>query len=192
MSGLGKTQLSALLLAGGQGSRLGGRDKGLMPWQGQPIAAHVAAMLRPLVGEVIISCNRNHREYRRWADQLVSDQQADYPGPLAGILSGLSACKTSHLLVIPCDLPRLDQALLMQLIEQAASQPNIPWLIKTGESWQPLVSLIPRNLLADLQHAWDEGQRSPLRWLLRQPHGALMLPADDPRLHNANCLEDWR
>lgn len=192
MTATSKIQLSALLLAGGQGSRLGGRDKGLMAWQGQPIAAHLVALARPLVSEVIISCNRHHEQYQRWADQLVSDQQADYPGPLAGILSGLYACNSSHLLVMPCDLPQLDQALLSQLLEHAASQPTMPWLIKTGDTWQPLVTVIPRRLLPTLQCAWDQGQRSPLRWLLNQPHGVLTLPAEDPRLHNANSPEDWQ
>lgn len=187
-----KIQPSLLLLAGGQGSRVGGRDKGLMVWQGQPIAAHLVALTRPLVGEVIISCNRNHDQYQRWADQLVSDRPGEYPGPLAGILSGLHACKTSHLLVVPCDLPQLDQMLLAQLLGQAASQPSIPWLVKAGDAWQPLVSVIPLRLLPELQQAWDQGQRSPLRWLLGQRHAVLTLPADDARLHNANRPEDWR
>lgn len=192
MSVISNKQLSLLLLAGGQGSRLNGRDKGLMPWQGQPIAAHLVALVRPLVSEVIISCNRNHALYQRWADQLVSDQDADYPGPLAGILSGLKVCTGSHLLIVPCDLPNLDQALLVQLIEHAASEPAIPWVTRTGETWQPLVSLIPQCSLAELQQAWEQGQRSPLRWMLGQAHGVFRLPADDPRLRNANRIEDWQ
>ncbi len=192
VSTIDKTQLSALLLAGGRGSRLGGQDKGLVPWQGQPIASHLINIIRPLVGEVIISCNRTHSQYQRWADQVVSDPQADYPGPLAGILSGLYACKGSHLLVVACDLPHLDQVLLVQLLERAASEPSVPCLIKTGVTWQPLVSVIPRNALPDLQDAWQRDQRSPLRWLLGQPHVVLELPADDPRLHNANRVEDWQ
>lgn len=185
-------QLSLLLLAGGQGSRLGGRDKGLMLWQGQPIAAHLVTLIRPLVGEVIISCNRNHEIYQAWSDRLVSDKEPEYPGPLAGILGGLNACASSHLLVVPCDLPKLDQQLLMQLIEQAAGQPEKPCLIKAGENWQPLVSVIPRCLLPGLERAWEQGQRSPLRWLLGQDAGVVSLPSEDPRLHNANRPEDWR
>ena len=192
MNAIDRTQLTVLLLAGGQGSRLGGRDKGLMPWQGQPIAKHLVDMVRPLACEVIISCNRHHQIYQDWADRIVSDQQADYPGPLVGILAGLAECNTSHLLVIPCDLPHLDQTLLLQLLEQVASQPSMPWLIKASEAWQPLVSVIPQHLLADLQHAWSEGQRSPLRWFLGQIHGVFPVPAYDPRLHNANHPEDWQ
>ncbi|MFN3580042.1 MAG: molybdenum cofactor guanylyltransferase MobA [Pseudomonas sp.] len=189
---LQEKHLGALLLAGGEGRRLGGRDKGLMPWNGRPIAVHLIEMLEGLVNEVIISCNRNHEQYAQWADRLVSDPQGDFPGPLAGILEGLRGCTGSHLLVLPCDLPGLDRELLTQLLAQAAQTPEQPCLVRAGEQWQPLLAVIPRALLANLQQAWDQGQRSPRRWLLNQAHSVLQLPAEDPRLHNANCPEDWR
>lgn len=184
--------LSALLLAGGQGSRLGGRDKGLMPWQGEPIAAHLAALLRQVADEVLISCNRNHDQYRVFADVLVSDSEEGFPGPLAGMLSGLATCRGSHLLILPCDLPHLDVALLHQLIERARSQPEQPWLVRTGELWQPLVSIIPLALSADLETFWSEGHRSPMRWFMAREFGVLELAEEDPRLHNANRPEDWQ
>lgn len=184
--------LSAVLLAGGQGSRLGGRDKGLMHWQGQPIAAQLTQRLRSVCASVLISCNRNHGQYRQWADALVTDADPGYQGPLAGILSAVRACHTSHLLVIPCDLPQLPASLLHELAVQARRQPDRIWLIKTGRHWQPLVSIIPVSLDASLAQAWDDGQRSPLRWMLGQPHGVLRLAEDDPRLHNANTSLDWQ
>ncbi|HDZ57661.1 MAG TPA: molybdenum cofactor guanylyltransferase MobA [Pseudomonas xinjiangensis] len=182
---------SALLLAGGQGSRLGGRDKGLMPWLGQPIAGRLAHILRDVSNQVIISCNRNHDQYAQWADLLVSDQEAGFPGPLAGILRGLEYCAGTHLLVIPCDLLYLDATLLRDLLELAQSRPEQPWLVKTGERWQPLVSVIPLALASDLQAFWDAGHRSPMRWILARPYGVIELQEDDPRLHNANLPEDW-
>lgn len=191
MTGIDTSQLSALLLAGGQGSRLGGRDKGLMPWQGRPVAAHLAELIRPLVGELIISCNRHQALYQLWADQLVADQEPGYPGPLAGILAGLQACSGSHLLIIPCDLPYLETALPEHLLQRAATQPDIPWLVRSGDAWQPLLSVIPRHLLPAMQLDWAQGQRSPLRWLRDQPHGVLALPGGDRRLYNANDLKDW-
>ena len=109
--------LSGLLLAGGQGSRLGGRDKGLMQWRGEVVSARLASLLRPRVGQLLISCNRNQASYAQWADQLVGDPLPDYPGPMAGMLAGLRACRGSHLLVLPCDLPALDGALLDALLE---------------------------------------------------------------------------
>ncbi|RHW22075.1 molybdenum cofactor guanylyltransferase MobA [Pseudomonas jilinensis] len=192
MSESTKFQLSGLLLAGGQGSRLGGRDKGLMPWAGRPVAEHLVELLRTQVGEVLISCNRNQQRYQLWADIVVGDAQADYPGPLAGILAGLKACSGSHLLIVPCDLPRLEQALLVQLCELAREQPERPVLARSAEAWQPLLAVIPKACLPALEQAWQAGQRSPLRWLLGENASVLELPADDPQLLNANRLEDWQ
>jgi molybdopterin-guanine dinucleotide biosynthesis protein A len=103
----------------------------------------------------------------------------------------LRACHGTHLLVFPCDLPWLDCALLELLRDQAQSQPERPCLVRTGEQWQPLLTVIPKALLPALQTAWNEGQRSPLRWLLNQSHAVVQLPPGDPRLHNANTLADW-
>ncbi|UAW97314.1 molybdenum cofactor guanylyltransferase MobA [Halopseudomonas nanhaiensis] len=183
--------LSAVLLAGGQGSRLGGRDKGLMDWHGQPVAQRLAARLRSVAAPIMISCNRNQEQYRQWADALVTDDVPDFPGPLAGILGAIRLCRTSHLLVIPCDLPQLPPELLEDLASHARQEPECVWLVRTGEHWQPLVSIIPASRWASLSQAWKDGQRSPLRWLLAQSHRVLQLPEGDPRLHNANTPEDW-
>ena len=77
-------QCSILLLAGGRGQRMGGQDKGLVTWQGQPLIAYAQRVARPLTDDLIISCNRNPDQYARFADQLVSDGNDDFAGPLAG------------------------------------------------------------------------------------------------------------
>lgn len=184
-------RLSALLLAGGQGSRLGGRDKGLMPWRGEPIAARLTALITGVASEVLISCNRNQDIYQQWADQVILDDEPDFPGPLAGILAGLRACNGTHLLVVPCDMPQVDAELLLLLVDQARSLPAKVCLVRAGEQWQPLLTVIPSALLPDLQLAWSLGQRSPLRWLLNQPHAIVQLDLDDPRLCNANTPAQW-
>ncbi|MGV2834552.1 NTP transferase domain-containing protein, partial [Pseudomonas shirazensis] len=55
---------SVLILAGGRGARMGGRDKGLLEWRGEPLVAHVQRVVRPLTDDVVISCNRNQELYR--------------------------------------------------------------------------------------------------------------------------------
>jgi molybdenum cofactor guanylyltransferase len=191
MSYIGPFTITALILAGGQGSRLGGRDKGLMPWQGKPVAARLAELLRPFCDELLISCNRNQSEYGRWADRLVGDAVPDYPGPLAGILAGLRHCRGTHLLVVPCDLPRLESSVLEELLRKALATPQRPCLTRTGGDWQPLVSVLPGSALPELEAFWEQGGRAPLRWLLTQPHSILQLPAKDQRLANANHMADW-
>lgn len=182
---------SSLLLAGGQGSRLGGRDKGLMSYAGEPVAAHLGRLLRQVSAELLISCNRNQAVYAPLADRLVSDAEPDFPGPLAGILAGLQTCNSAHLLVLPCDMPKVDLPLLQALLACAAQVPERPCMARAGERWQPLLCVIPQALLPQLEAAWQQGQRSPLRWLLAQQATVLDLPADDRRLHNGNSPEDW-
>ncbi|MBM3104376.1 MAG: molybdenum cofactor guanylyltransferase MobA [Pseudomonas sp.] len=176
---------SILLLAGGRGQRMGGQDKGLLPWQGKPLIAHIQAVVRPLTDDLIISCNRNQDQYRPFADQLVSDAHADFPGPLAGVLAGLAVARHRWMLVLACDAPLIDQALISDLMNQANEQDQ-PAMVRQGEFWQPMFSLIPCALRDDFEHAWQQGDRGIQRALLRHPVRALEYGEDDPRLSNFN------
>ncbi|NBF04660.1 molybdenum cofactor guanylyltransferase MobA [Pseudomonas sp. Fl5BN2] len=180
---------SILLLAGGRGARMGGRDKGLLPWQGQPLIAHVHAVVRPFTDDLIISCNRNAEQYRAYADQLVADDaQEDFPGPLAGVLAGLAAARHPWLLILACDAPKIDAALIQALLD-ARTADKRPVMVQQAGQWQPMFSLVPTALLADLRQAWETGERSLLRALDRHRLTALQCALDDPRLSNFNTPE---
>ncbi len=58
--------------------------QGLVAWQGEPLVAHVQRVVRPLSDDLVISCNRNQEAYRTYADQLVGDAEADFPGRWRG------------------------------------------------------------------------------------------------------------
>lgn len=180
---------SILLLAGGRGQRMGGRDKGLLEWQGRPLIAHLHALTRPLTDDLIISCNRNAEHYAPYADRLVADAEEDFPGPLAGILAGLAAARHPHLLVLPCDAPRADLALIEAIRTLARHQPDRAVLIRRGEQWEPLFCLLPKTFLPPLQQVWQAGERSPRRALLSLSILALPCAEHDPRLANLNTPE---
>lgn len=177
---------SVLLLAGGRGQRMGGRDKGLIDWQGRPLIAWLHALVRPLSDDLIISCNRNAEHYVAYADQLVRDAEEDFPGPLAGIRAGLAAARHAHLLVLPCDAPCLDRQLLLTLLQRAGTQPVC---LARGDYLEPLFSLIPRAVQAQVEAAWQAGERSPQRVLRQLGCQTLQCPIDDPRLANLNSPE---
>ena len=174
---------SILLLAGGRGQRMGGRDKGWVTWQGHALIEHMHQVVRPMTADLIISCNRNQSRYRPLADQLVSDPVAGYPGPLTGIIEGLKAARETFLLVLPCDAPQIDAPLLQLLAAQAGPRPV---MLRHGGHWQPLFSLIPTSLLPLLQQQWQSGQRSPQRALVQLDPVAVELPPSDRRLDNFN------
>jgi molybdopterin-guanine dinucleotide biosynthesis protein A len=180
---------SILLLAGGRGQRMGGQDKGLIAWQGEPLIAHLHRRTRALSDDLIISCNRNRERYALFADQLVHDEEEDFPGPLAGIRAGLKVARHPYLLVLPCDVPQIDSSLLDDMRETARQHPGKPLMVRHGDHWEPLLCVIPRALAAAFEQAWNEGERSPGR-IMRTLHAvALQCPANDPRLANLNTPE---
>ena len=180
---------SILLLAGGRGQRMGGQDKGLLDWHGAPLIAHLQRLVRPLTDDLIISCNRNHERYASYADQQVSDDSPDFPGPLAGIRAGLAAARHGHLLILPCDVPQIDVRLLNDLRATAQRNPLLPVMVRHGEFWEPLVCIIPTALRDAVDTAWDAGERSPRKIFLQLGGVGLECPADDPRLANLNTPE---
>ncbi|WLH33988.1 molybdenum cofactor guanylyltransferase MobA [Pseudomonas sp. FP2196] len=177
---------SILLLAGGRGQRMGGQDKGLVEWLGEPLIAHLQRKTRPLTDDLIISCNRNRERYAPFADQLVVDDEDDFPGPLAGIRAGLRAARHSHLLVLPCDVPRIDGALLQSMRETANLHNDKPLMLRHDEHWEPLLCVIPVALLPAFEDAWNAGERSPGRVMRNLGATALHCPDNDPRLANLN------
>lgn len=176
---------SILLLAGGRGQRMGGLDKGLVNWQGRPLIGHVQAVARPLTDDLIISCNRNLDRYRPYADRLVSDHEADYPGPLAGVLAGLAVARHAWVVLLACDAPRIDR-LLIDDLRLAASRHDQAAMVRQGGYWQPMFSVVPRGALEALQRAWDSGERSLQRVLMGLGVQAVDCREDDARLDNFN------
>ena len=180
---------SILLLAGGRGQRMGGKDKGLMAWHGQPLVAWSHRIARPLTDDLLISCNRNHALYAEFADRLVSDDEPNYPGPLAGIRAGLAAARHSWLLVLPCDAPMIDEALLNELYSAAQTAPDTPFMVRREAQWEPLFCVIPVGLRPAIEAAWQQGGRSNRNVLLALGARALEVPLHDARLANLNSPE---
>jgi len=177
---------SILLLAGGQGQRMGGRDKGLIEWRGEPLIEHLHRLTRSLTDDLIISCNRNQALYAAFADRLVQDDESGFPGPYAGIRAGLAVARHEFLLVMPCDSPLLDNALLNGLRRTAAAHPGQPVMVRQGEQWEPLLCCIPTAHADVFEQHWQQGQRSPRRTMAELGAVALQCDANDPRLANLN------
>ncbi|WP_412459962.1 molybdenum cofactor guanylyltransferase MobA [Pseudomonas sp. SC11] len=176
---------SVLILAGGRGQRMGGRDKGLLPWRGEPLVAHIQRVVRPLTDDLVISCNRNQQVYAGFADCCVGDEDRDYPGPLAGVIAGLQVVRHEWVVVLACDSPLIDRELIDALRQLAAAEEATAMVSQSGY-WQPMFSVLPRRLKPVLQQAWQNGERSLQKALSQQHLSALECAADDRRLSNFN------
>ncbi|MDG2047259.1 MAG: molybdenum cofactor guanylyltransferase MobA [Halioglobus sp.] len=111
-----KNNVTGLILAGGAGRRVGDRDKGLIPWHGKPLVAHVRNCLKPQVAELLISCNRNVSRYKKFSRHAVSDNRGNFQGPLAGLEAAAPYILTDFVVVVSCDTPHLPDDLVYRLI----------------------------------------------------------------------------
>src|SRR5258708_39588330 len=99
-------EITAAILAGGAGTRVETRDKGLLSLLDRPLIAHVAAALRGQATTILVCANRNQGEYAQFGD-VITDAIAGFKGPLAGIAVALARCETPWLLTVPVDRPDL-------------------------------------------------------------------------------------
>lgn len=156
------SELTGLILAGGQGRRMGWRDKGLEPFAGRPLAAHVRERLAGRVAEVLISANRHAGDYARLGGRVVGDAETGFQGPLMGIYSGLRAASTPWLVVVPCDSPALPDDLVPRLVA-GVGDADIA-VADDGERLHPVVALMRTALADDLAEALAAGERGVRRW----------------------------
>ncbi|HFD79005.1 MAG TPA: molybdenum cofactor guanylyltransferase [Gammaproteobacteria bacterium] len=161
-------QITAVILAGGRGRRMGGRDKGLVSFAGRPLVEHVLEAVRPQCGQILISANRNLPDYRRYGFPVLEDSVGDYSGPLAGVATALEVAQTPFLLTLPCDSPfpptRLATVLLQRLLETEADAA----VAHDGHRLQPMFALLRRELLSDLLAYLGGGGRGAGEWYRKQ------------------------
>ncbi|WP_136255099.1 molybdenum cofactor guanylyltransferase MobA [Onishia niordana] len=157
--------VTGVILAGGQGRRMGGRDKGLEPFGSARLIEYAKRSLDGRVAEVLINANRHLDDYRALGCRVISDRESGYQGPLMGIWSGLEAAQTPWVVIVPCDSPALPDDLVARLIA-AIGEADIA-VAHDGERDHPVVALIRRDLTADLGEALKEGERKIDRWYAR-------------------------
>lgn len=162
------SDITGVILAGGRGSRLGGADKGLVPLRGRPLIEHVIAMLRPQVGRLVISANRNRETYAAYGILVIADAIGDYHGPLAGILSALRAADTPLVLSAPCDTPAPPSDLAERLIAALVREQTQIAVATCGAHMQPVFALVHRSLADRLQEYLAGGGREAGEWMRRQ------------------------
>lgn len=186
-----RSQITGLVLAGGRGARMGGIDKGWVPYDGEPLVRIVARRFSPQVGTLLVSANRTLAAYRALAE-VVTDADAGlalepFPGPLAGVLAGLERATTEFVALAPCDAPELPADLVARLAAavdgRAAAYP-----VAAGRR-QPTFALLRRELRASLRDYLQAGGRAMRGWFDALPAVEVVF-ADDRAFRNVNAPLD--
>ena len=193
-------QLTALILAGGQSSRMG-RDKALLPIKGLPFLQRVC--------ETALQCTDQVYVITAWPDRyrtlvppncqfiqekaIASDTGSKSPGPLVGFAQGLACIKTDWVLLLACDLPCLQAAVLQRWKQQLDQAPAaaIALLPKHAKGWEPLCGFYRHRCLQSLTPFIQSGGRSFQSWLSQQT--VIEIPNVDPKmLFNCNTPDDLK
>ena len=190
--------VTGIILAGGEGSRMGGVDKGLVNFFGKPMFQHVLERIAPQVGTIIISANRHLEDYQRSGYAVVSDNNnegssnSEYQGPVAGILTGLENTKTSYAVIVPCDAPLVCMNLVEPLIKSALENDSDMTLFRVDGRIQPLFGLFRVSLLDDLRAYYQAGERKLIRWC--ESHAPQIVDYHGPSevFSNINTLEELK
>ena len=154
--------VTGIVLAGGQGRRMGGVDKGLQLLRGKPMVAEVIARLTPQVDEVLINANQNLAEYERFGHRVVPDAIGGFAGPLAGLHAGLCAASHPLALTSPCDSPFLPSDLAARLQSYLGSRDLA--VAKTGDQPHPVFALVRRSVIKNLERFLEGGGRKIDAW----------------------------
>ena len=193
--------ITALILAGGRGTRMGGTDKGLQNFRGLPLALHTLKRLqlqslRPQ--EVLINANRNLSAYASLGAPVWPDSIGDFAGPLAGFLTGLERCETPWLLTVPCDTPLFPLDLVARLFKAMADDNADMAMAAAPEADgsvrpQPVFCLLRVDLLDSLLKFTQGGGRKIDAWT--GLHRCSLVPFDLPEdnalaFSNANTLAE--
>lgn len=186
-------KLSGVILAGGASRRMG-RNKALLEWGGRPLIAVVAERLRLVAEEIIVAAN-DTRLYAPFADRCVADV---FPGvgTLGGLHAGLLASSYDLALVVGCDMPFLDPAVMAWFVEAAEGVDAV--VLRQGEWLEPLHAVYRRSCLPAIETAIRAGQQSAFSFYDRV-QVRYVDPAEiahlDPELRsfrNINTPEEWR
>ena len=164
-----KDDISAIILAGGQGRRLGGKNKGLLDIEGETFVTRLLSNLSTQTKTQIISANNDISQYQQLNRTVIQDKNKNYQGPLSGIISCQAEIHTDLILTVPCDSPLIPTNLTEKLLLVYNQNPKTRLcVVHDGERRQNLLMLFHRDLLENMQQYFQAGNRKVQTWIKQQ------------------------
>jgi len=185
-----KNDITAVILAGGKATRMGGDDKGLINLNDKAMVEYVIEVLTPQVGSLLINANRNPEKYAQYGYPVITDQLEGFHGPLAGIASAMQVAETDYLLITPCDSPFLPGDLAQRLSHGLLTNNADISVACDGARLQPVFALLKTMLLDSLREFLQSGQRKIDQWYKQHKMIAVDFSDKPETFLNINSPED--
>lgn len=183
-----RSSVTGAILAGGQATRMGGADKGLVLLNGMPLYQHVLRRLAPQVETVLISANRNIEEYKKSGCAVFPDSLGGFKGPLAGILTILENSPTEWVAFSSCDTPLIPQDLVERLWNEKNNR--LAAYVNDGTRVHPTLCLLHTDLIQPLQGYLAQGDRKLMIFLESQRAVAINFHDIPQAFKNINTLDE--
>lgn len=181
-----------VILAGGQATRMGGGDKGLLSLGNGTILSHVMARLGPQVDRLALNANGDPQRFAQLGVPVISDSITGFAGPLSGVLAGLDWAAdqgATHIVTAAADTPFFPCDLVPHLMLAAENAGADMALARTADGRHPTFGLWPVALRDDLRGALQDGLRKVVLWT--DNHGAATAEfPDDAAFFNVNTPDD--
>ncbi|WP_299778141.1 molybdenum cofactor guanylyltransferase MobA [uncultured Roseobacter sp.] len=188
-----------VILAGGQATRMGGGDKGLLRLGGQSLLTRVIDRLEPQVAGLALNANGDPARFERYRLPVLADSIDGFAGPLAGVLAGLDWAATQGaetIVTAAADTPFFPADLVPQLLLASEGITHPLVLSATpdparGRVRHPTFGLWPVALRDDLRAALQDGLRKVVLWTDAHEGREALFPVTtfDP-FFNVNTPED--
>jgi len=184
--------ITGLILAGGQGRRMGGVDKGLQVLRGKAMVEWVLARFAPQVDEVLINANQNLDAYAALGYRVIPDEIGGFAGPLAGLHRGLSEARHELVATAPCDSPFLPADLIARLRASMERSGADLTVAKTGDQAHPVFCLCRKSALPGLTAFLEGGGRKIDAWYSRMKIVEVLFDDQPDAFSNINTEEELR
>ncbi len=150
--------VTGIVLAGGRSRRLG-RDKALLPFEGEPLVVRAVRLLKGLCPEVLVITGEERR-YTALLDVPVVEDLVKGAGPLGGLYTGLAVSSHDYNLVVACDMPLLDRKVLSLLLERIEQSPQAEAILpEVRGQLEPFPGIYHRGCSAKIRELLARGSR---------------------------------
>ena len=192
MSSGAASLVTGVILAGGQGRRMGGVDKGLKVLHGKPMVAWALERFAPQVDEVLINANQNPGVYGKFGYRVIPDEIGGFAGPLAGLHRGLSEARHELVATVPCDSPFLPGDLIPRLRGALDNTGSDVAVAKTGDQPHPVFCLCRKSVLTGLTKFLAGGGRKIDAWYAKLKVVEVAFDDNPGAFSNVNTEEELR
>lgn len=187
-----KPLIAGVILAGGQGRRMGGVNKGLQKFRGKLLVEWAIERFGPQVDELLISSNQDHGAYAEYGNRVIADNVVGSAGPLAGLQSALSVAMHEGVVTVPCDSPFLPLDLVYRLCRAVEMQRAQVGVAVTGTQPHPVFLYCRRDLLPNLNEFLTAGGRKVEAWYSNLQVAEIHFDDQPDAFRNINTLDELK